>query len=274
MDGVDDVGIVADVVLDAGQRFRLLQQPLHLLLGAAKAQLQVIQHGVVLLGKALISVLDTLDVAAHLVGVVRHVRDGHIRHLHGLPGVAAQTADQRRGKARGRLHIGIGAQARRLVGIVCVVHQCLGVALEQRLHAADQLLIVGIAVHDFYGRGSGGGKPGLRRAGNARRSVSHLLRPAGHLVRSRTDFLKSGVGLVGGPCQIIQRVFRLDDLSPEALKLVAVFVNARVLQLLLGVLQLLQLILGGAHSLGQQLLLLFQQLRVARIHLQQLFHVF
>ena len=54
MNRLDHIRIGVDVVLDARDRLRVLEQALHLGLGAAVAQLQVVQHGVVLLGKPLI----------------------------------------------------------------------------------------------------------------------------------------------------------------------------------------------------------------------------
>ena len=269
VDRVDNIGVVADVIVDAGQLFRLIQQPLHFLFRAAKPQLQVVQHGVVLLSKALIGVLDALDVAAHLVGVVRHVRDGHVYQLHGFLGVAAQTAHQRSGEACRRLHVVVGAQARRLVGGFRVLYQLFGAALEQRLHAADQLLIVGIAVHDLHRSAGSNSQTGLRRMGNARRGVSHFLGALRHLVRRGADLFHGHARLPRSLRQVVQIALRLNDLPPEALELGAVLVHARVLQLLLGVFQLLQLVFGVAHSLGQQFLLLLQQLRVAGVELQQ-----
>ena len=139
MDGVIHIGQVVDVVLGAGELLRVRQQSLHLFLGAAVAQLQVVQHGVVLLGEALVGVLDGLHICAELVGVVRHVDHGHVRDRGRLCRVTAQAADQRGGEAGHLLHVGVGGEARRAEGriSVCLYHP--GVVLEQGLHAADAL---------------------------------------------------------------------------------------------------------------------------------------
>lgn len=52
---------------------------LHFLLCAAVAQLEVIEHRIVLLGKALVGILNGGHIRAHLVGVIGHIRDCHIR---------------------------------------------------------------------------------------------------------------------------------------------------------------------------------------------------
>ena len=127
VDGAVHVGQVTQVVLDAGDLLSILQQALHFSLRAAVAQLQVVQHGVVLLGKALIGVLDILHGAAHFVGVVGHVHHGHVGQLGRGIGVLAHAGKQAGGKAGGLLHVVVGGQAHGLVGLFGVVeHDLLG----------------------------------------------------------------------------------------------------------------------------------------------------
>lgn len=69
---------------------RVLDEALHLLLGAAIAQLEVIQHRVILFRKALVRVLEVLHRRAEGVGVVAHVDHCRVGILRGLYRVAAQ----------------------------------------------------------------------------------------------------------------------------------------------------------------------------------------
>ena len=54
VNGVYHIGIGFEVIVDAGDRLGIGQQPLHFGFRAAIAELQVVQHRIVLLGKALI----------------------------------------------------------------------------------------------------------------------------------------------------------------------------------------------------------------------------
>ena len=145
MDSVHDIRVAGEVVFDAGDLLRVSQQPLHFLLRSAVAQLQVVQHGVVGLGEALIGVLDAGHVRAHLIGVVGHVRNS----LVGLPSrcgrVAAQRLQQGCGEAGDGLHVLVRAQTGSLVGVVGILLHLRGGLLEQGVHAADQLLLLGKA---------------------------------------------------------------------------------------------------------------------------------
>ena len=105
MDGFDHIRIRIDVVFDPGDSLRIGKKTLHFLFGAAVAEFEVIEHGVVLLGKALVGVLYGRHVGTHLVGVVRHIRDGHVSVFHSLFGIAAQGRDQACGKARDGFHV-------------------------------------------------------------------------------------------------------------------------------------------------------------------------
>ena len=118
----------------------ICQQPFHFLLGTAVAQLQVIQHGVVLLGKSLVCILDRLHVAAHFIGIVRHISQCHIRHRCCGLGISAQRFDQSGRKARDGFHVGIGRHARRPVRLCSSVFYGICIFLEQRIDTAQALL--------------------------------------------------------------------------------------------------------------------------------------
>ena len=145
MDSVHDIRVAGEVVFDAGNLLRISQQPLHFLFRAAVAQLQIVQHGVVLFGKALIGILDAGHVRAHLVGVIRHIRDRAVRFLGRSLRVAAQRLQQGCGEAGDGLHVLVRAQAGSLVGVVGILLHLRGGLLEQGVHAADQLLLLGKA---------------------------------------------------------------------------------------------------------------------------------
>ena len=139
MDRLVYVVQVVDVILDARQLLSVGQQSLHLGLRAAVAQLQIVQHGVVLLCEALIGVLDAVHGGAHLVRIVGHVDDGHVRHLGGFLSISAEGLEQGRRETRDRAHVIVGRHSRRLVGSVCCGDDCVGCVAEQRLDAAHVL---------------------------------------------------------------------------------------------------------------------------------------
>ena len=121
MDGAVHVGQIAQIIMDAGDLLRVGQQTLHLGLRAAIAQLEVIQHGIVLLCKALIGILDILHIRTHLVGVVGHVHHGHVGKLGGGIGILAHAGKQAGRKAGGLLHVVVGGKTHGLVGLRCIV---------------------------------------------------------------------------------------------------------------------------------------------------------
>ena len=121
MDGTVHVGQIAQIIMDAGDLLRVGQQTLHLGLRAAIAQLEVIEHGVVLLGKALIGILDILHIRAHLVGVVSHIHHGHVGKLGGGIGILAHAGKQACRKAGGLLHVVVGRKAHSLVSLSRIV---------------------------------------------------------------------------------------------------------------------------------------------------------
>ena len=122
------------------QNAGIIDEPGHFLLGTAVAELEVVQHGVVVFREALVGILDRLHAGAHFVGVVRHLYDG----LVGIAGrglrVAAEPLQQRGRKARHLFHVVVGRHARRAVSFVCRCNDLAGAVLEQRLHTAQALL--------------------------------------------------------------------------------------------------------------------------------------
>ena len=203
MDGVHNVRVALNTVigiiaLSGIQCVGVIDQTLHLLLGAAIAQFQVVQHGIVLLGKPLIGVLDGLHVRAHLVGVVAHVGDGPVGFFRCGRCVIAHGLEQGRGETGHRLHVLVGGQACRFIGSFSVLNHCVGRAAEQRFHAAHQLLVLPVVFNSGFcegdygsGRRCGGRrcglgshrKPGLQGASELRNNacvlhfVVHSLNP-------------------------------------------------------------------------------------------------
>ena len=105
MDCLYNIGIGGKVILDTAQLLRIRQQSLHFLLRAAIAELEVIEHGIVLLGKALICVLDGFHCSTHLIGVIRHIRNGKVCRRSRLFRIPIQTLQQACRKARNGFHI-------------------------------------------------------------------------------------------------------------------------------------------------------------------------
>ena len=128
--------------MDAGDGLCVSEEAFHLCLGAAVAELQVVQHRVVLLGKSLISCLKRGHIRAHFVGVIGHVCNGHICILDGLFRVAAKGSDQTRRKARDRLHVFVCRKTGSLIGICSISLHCLRRILEEGVNTADKLLII------------------------------------------------------------------------------------------------------------------------------------
>ena len=157
MDGIYHIGIGFEVIVDAGDRLRISQQPLHFGFRAAVAELQVVQHRIVLLGKALICRLDHGHIRTHLVGVVGHIRNCHVGILDCLFGVAAERLDQACGERGDRLHVFVCRQTRCFIGVCSVALQLLGIIFEQRVHTAHQLLIVSVSGENFLSQLDGGG---------------------------------------------------------------------------------------------------------------------
>ena len=140
MDGRVNILQIVDVILHTRELRRIIQQSLHLRFGATISQLQVVQHGIILLREPLVGILDGFHVSAHLIGIIRHIHHGHIRDLSRFCRIPGNTLQQRSRKAGHVLHILVGRHTSRLIGIVCVINDCLGAVLEQSFHSAYVLL--------------------------------------------------------------------------------------------------------------------------------------
>ena len=160
MDRRNHISIGTDVILNAGNGLGICEQPLHFGFGAAIAQLEVIQHRVVLLGKTLVCVLDETDVGAHLIGVIRHIGDGHIRILDSRFRIAAQGGNQRCGEGCDRRHIIVCRHTSGLVCVIGVLLQSGGGVFEQGIDTAYQLLVFAIGFHNSFAQGNCGSGSG------------------------------------------------------------------------------------------------------------------
>ena len=193
VDSVYHIGIGFEVIVNAGDRLGIGQQPLHFGFRSAVTELQVVQHRVVLLGKSLIRRLDHRHIRAHFVGVVGHIRNCHVGILDRLFGVAAKRLDQACGERGDRLHVFVCRQTRCFIGVCSVALQLLGVVLEQRVHTAHQLLIVGVGRNDFLAQLDGGG-PG---SGSDRAHCrANALEDAAQLFKLFAGFLRFLSGVV------------------------------------------------------------------------------
>ena len=160
MNGFHHICIGGNVVLDTGYFLRIGKQSLHFLLCAAVAQLEVVEHRVVLLGETLVGILNGGHIRAHLVGVIGHIRDCHVCILCGLFGIAAEGLDEACGEPCDRLHVLVGGKTSRFVCIGGIPLDLLRGVLEQSVNAADQLLIVRIGGDDLFAELHGGGTCG------------------------------------------------------------------------------------------------------------------
>ena len=113
----------AELVHFVGHSGRVFDEPLHFGLGATITELEVVEHGVVLLCEALICILDVCDVGSHLVCVVAHADDGAVCIVGGLFGVASESLNERCREAGRGFHVIRRADLRRLVGLLCICHQ-------------------------------------------------------------------------------------------------------------------------------------------------------
>ena len=143
MDGVVHIRKVVDVVLNTGQGLGILQEAFHLRFGTAIAQLQVIQHGVVLFGETLVSIGDPLHVGAELIGVIGHICQRHVGNFRRLGGIPAQALQQGCRKAGDLLHIAIGGHSSSLVCLLRIGNHRGGRILEQCFDATQTLLQIG-----------------------------------------------------------------------------------------------------------------------------------
>ena len=160
MDGFHHIRIGGDVVLDTGYLLRIGKQSLHFLLCATVAQLEVVEHRIVLLGETLIGILNGGHIRTHLIGVVGHIRDCHIRILCGFLGIAAKRLDEACREPCDRFHVLVGRKSCRFVCVGGVPLDLLRGVLEQGVNTADQLLIVCISGDDLFSELHGGGTCG------------------------------------------------------------------------------------------------------------------
>ncbi len=157
VDSGNNIRIRTDIVLNAGNGCSIRKQPFHFGLGAAVAQLEVVQHGIVLLGKALVCVLDESDVRTHLIGVIRHVGDSHIRIFDCGLRITAQGLDKRCGEGCDRGHIVVSRHTRRFICVGSVFLQFAGGLLEQGVDTAHKLFVFAVGFDDSLAQGYCGG---------------------------------------------------------------------------------------------------------------------
>ena len=137
MDGRNHIGIGTDIILNTGNRLCIGKQTFHFSLGAAVTEFQVVQHCIVLLGKSLVCVLDESDIRTHLIGVIRHIRNGHIRILYCRLGISSEGRNKGGRKRCDRGHIVICRHTRRLIGIGSISLQFLRRFFEKGIHTTD-----------------------------------------------------------------------------------------------------------------------------------------
>ena len=110
---------------------------MHFLFRAAVPELEVIEHCIVLLGKAGVCVLNGGHVRAHFVSVIGHIRNCHVRILGGFLRIPAEGGDKARGKPGNGFHVLICGESGGLVCVCRVLHDLPGAILKERLNAAD-----------------------------------------------------------------------------------------------------------------------------------------
>ena len=217
MDGFHHIRIRGDVVLDAGYLLRIGEQPLHFLLCAAVAQLEVIEHRIVLLGKALVGILNGGHIRAHLVGVIGHIRDCHIRIFGGLLGIAAEGLDEACGEARHRFHVFVSGKTSRFVCVGGVPLDLLRGVLEQGIHTADQLLIVCIGGDDLFSELHGGGTCGNSHGTECHtygfENLAEAFKLTAGFLRSLAALLDGFLVLVQLPVHVVEGGFGIVELD-------------------------------------------------------------
>ena len=159
----------------AAENAGFIDKASHFTSRAAVAKLQVIEHGIVLLCKTLISSLYQADIRTHLVCVVRHVNNCRISIFDRFCRISAERGNERSGKTRCRFHVFVCRHSGCFVSVVCVFQRfvlrrsqffilgasscnCLPLLLckllksqtavaEERFNAADKLFIAGIRLN-------------------------------------------------------------------------------------------------------------------------------
>ena len=217
MNGFHHICVGGDVVLDTGYFLRIGKQSLHFLLCTAVAQLEVVEHRVVLLGKALVGILNGGHIRAHLVGVIGHIRDCHIRILGGFFGITAERLDQACGKARDRLHVLVGGKSCRFVCIGGIPLDLLRGVLEQGIHAADQLLVVRIGSDDLFAELHGGGTCGNGHGTECHtygfENLAEAFKLTAGFLRSLAALLDGFFVLVQFPVHVVEGGFGIVELN-------------------------------------------------------------
>ena len=221
MNGFHHICIGRYVVFNAGYLLRIGKQSFHFLLCAAIAQLEVVEHCVVLLGKALVGILNGGHIRAHLIGVIGHIRNCHVRILCGFLGIAAEGLDQACGKARDRFHVLVGGESRRFVCVGGIPLNLLRGVLEQSVNTADQLFIVSIGGDDFFAELHGGGTCGnghcTERHTYGFENLAEAFKLTAGFLRSLAAFLDGFLVLVQLPVHVVECGFGIVQLYLPAL---------------------------------------------------------
>ena len=201
MDGFHHICVGGYVVLDAGYLLRIGEQSLHFLLCAAVAQLEVIEHRIVLLGETLVGILNGGHIRAHFIGVIGHIRNCHIRILCGLFGIAAEGLDQACGEPCDRLHVLVGGKTGRFVCVGGIPLNLLRGVFEQSVNTADQLLIVRIGSDDLFSELHGGGTCG---DGHSTECHTYGFENLAEAFKLTAGFLRSLAALLDGFLILVQ----------------------------------------------------------------------
>ncbi len=143
MNGFIDIRQIVDVVLHTRQLLGIRQESFHLLLRTPIPEFEVIEHGIVLLRKTLVCILQILHIGSHLVGVVRHVNQGSVGYFRRFGCITATGSNQTSRKAGGLFHVFVGTQTGSPESIFGILLHLPGTAFEQRLNATDGLLQLG-----------------------------------------------------------------------------------------------------------------------------------
>ena len=187
MDGIDN--LCKTDIIDTGYRVThdtgILYQSEHLTCCAAITKLQVVQHGIVLLGKALIRILDRFHRGAHLVGIIGHVRDRNASVFRCSHCISAKTRIKGCCKACHGLHILICGETHILVCAQSCLFNCFfcfrklvilasdflntfssgfrvflkafSACTKQCFYAANQLLIICLLIKSLFGHSCSSG---------------------------------------------------------------------------------------------------------------------
>ena len=219
MNGSDHIGKVFNgkvcgFSVRLSPRVHIVNKPLHLFLCAAVPQLEIVQHGVVLLCEALISILYRLYRCAHLVCVVGHINDSLISDPCRFFSVAAEGVYKGSRKGCDLLHVLVGGYTRRAECFLCVFPDrglCPG---KKGLDTAHELFIFTIGIRRFLNERHSTLKSGLQYIHRSRSKSLHsirfkyLLKDVYVLCAFLHAFIKLIVGFAG-VCEFIGVFFYL-----------------------------------------------------------------